>query len=101
MLRPKHPRVEDKAHLAFVRRHRCAICGTDQNIEAAHLRVGSINHDKESAGMQMKSSDRWAVALCTKHHREQHAAGNEIFWWASYGIDPFSLALSYGRERTE
>ena len=42
----------------------------------------------------MKSSDRWAVALCAKHHREQHAAGNELFWWASYGKDPFGIAFA-------
>jgi hypothetical protein len=29
-----------------------------------------------------------------EHHDEQHAAGNELLWWASKGIDPFGLALA-------
>jgi hypothetical protein len=99
MLRQKQPSVGDEAYLAWVRQQRCCLCGTDQNIEAAHLRVGSIKHDKPHGAMQMKSSDIWALPLCTRHHRMQHAAGDELVFWASFGINPFELAISYQRER--
>jgi hypothetical protein len=29
----------------------------------------------------------------------QHAAGDELVFWASFGINPFELAISYQRER--
>jgi len=57
-------------------------------VEAAHLRVGSINDGKPYTGMQEKPSDRWALPLCSKHHREQHSM-NELEFWASYNINPF------------
>jgi hypothetical protein len=44
--------------------------------------------------MGEKSSDKWALPLCGKHHREQHSM-NEREFWASYGIDPFALAMRY------
>jgi hypothetical protein len=44
--------------------------------------------------MAEKPDDKWTTPLCRKHHDEQHASGNELFWWASKGIDPFGLALA-------
>jgi len=93
MLRQREPRQHDKRHLDFVRSLPCCICGEDTTVEAAHIRTGSIPHGKRSTGLQEKPSDKWAVPLCGKHHREQHAAGNEIAWWASYGKDPFMIAI--------
>jgi len=99
MIEQRAPCVEDPAYLAWVREQRCVICGTDQNIEAAHLRVGSIPHHKTYGAMQMKSSDKWALPLCAKHHREQHANGDEMLWWSSKGIlDVFRLSISYQRD---
>jgi hypothetical protein len=43
--------------------------------------------------MQEKSSDKWALPLCNKHHREQHTM-NEMAFWKQYGLDPFMLAIS-------
>jgi hypothetical protein len=91
----RQPRERDEAYLAYIRQQRCCICGNDQGVQAAHLRMGSINDDKPSTGMAEKSSDRWAVPLCHKHHCEQHSFGDELGWWASYGIDPISLAMRY------
>lgn len=95
----RHPRVKDDAYLAWVRTQRCCLCGTDQNIEAAHLRVGSINHGKDYGALQMKSSDRWALPLCPRHHRMQHAFGDELEFWRSFGIDPFLLSQQYQRDQ--
>jgi len=101
MVEQRQPSVKDEAYLAWIRQQRCAICNTDQNVEAAHLRVGSIGDGKPITGMQMKSSDRWALPLCRRHHVEQHAAGDELKWWLSWGIDPFLLSISFQKERNQ
>lgn len=89
----KRPRIEDKEHLRFIRGLKCAICGA-QGPDAAHIRSASPLHGKPETGMQAKASDKFTVPLCRAHHDEQHAAGNELVWWASKRIDPFGLALA-------
>jgi hypothetical protein len=49
----KHKRVRDWAYLAWIREQPCALCG--RPAEAAHLRVGSVNHGKTYGGLGMKS----------------------------------------------
>lgn len=90
----RQPRQHDEEYLAYIRQQRCCICGDNTTVEAAHLRVGSINHDKRETGMGEKSSDRWALPLCHRHHALQHSM-NEREFWGRYGIDPFALALQY------
>jgi hypothetical protein len=94
-LRQRQPRERDPEYLAWLRTQPCCLCGDNTSTEAAHLRVGSINHDKRETGKGEKPSDKWALPLCGDHHRQQHAAGDELAWWASYGIDPFALAMRY------
>ncbi|MBR0741187.1 DUF968 domain-containing protein [Bradyrhizobium liaoningense] len=94
----KQPRAHDEAYLNYVRSLPCAICGDTTTVEAAHLRVGSIPHDKAYGAMQMKSSDKWALPLCGRHHREQHTM-NELEFWAKHGINPFELAISIGKAK--
>jgi Protein of unknown function (DUF968) len=93
-LRQKEPRVKDAKHLQYIRGLACCVCGDNTSTEAAHIRSGSINHGKRSAGMSEKSSDAWCLPLCGRCHREQHAFGDELKWWASKGIDPFMLAIT-------
>lgn len=93
-LRQRQPRQRDEKHLDFIRSLPCCICGDNTSTEAAHIRSGSINHGKNHTGMQEKSSDKWALPLCNRHHAEQHSFGNELKWWASKGVDPFMLAIS-------
>lgn len=90
------PRAHDEEYLAYIRQQPCCICGDNVSVEAAHLRVGLIGASvpKAATGMGEKSSDRWALPLCGDHHRQQHAM-NEREFWASYGIDPFALAMQY------
>jgi hypothetical protein len=92
----KQPREQDEAHLKWLRTLPCCICRDNTSTEAAHLRVGSINDGKRETGMAEKSSDKWALPLCGRHHREQHSM-NEMAFWASYGIDPLALAMQYTR----
>lgn len=73
-------RWKSQAHLNFVRRHACVNCGAVENIQAAHVRMGS------DAGMGRKPSDYFAVPLCGPHgsdagcHHEQHKHGERSFW---------------------
>jgi hypothetical protein len=92
-LRQREPRQKDNKHLAYIRSLPCCICG-GIDTEAAHIRVGSINHDKRESGMAEKPSDKWKVPLCNRHHREQHATGDELKFWDFHGINPFLLAIS-------
>jgi hypothetical protein len=89
----RDPRQHDDEYLNYIRQQRCCICGKTP-VDAAHLRVGSINDGKRDTGMAEKSSDKWALPLCARHHLQQHAM-NEREFWASYGIDPFALAMQY------
>ena len=97
-LRQKQPRIRDEKHLQYIRSLPCCICGDDTTTEAAHIRSGSINHGKSSTGMAEKPNDSWCVPLCGKHHREQHAFGNELEWWKCHGINPFILAMTLRAE---
>jgi hypothetical protein len=97
----RQPRQRDERHLAFIRSQRCCLCGTDQGVQAAHLRTGSINDGKPYGAMQMKSSDKWALPLCKRHHDMQHSM-NEAEFWSSFGVlDPFALAMQFSRKSNE
>lgn len=91
---PRTPRQRDDDYLAWIRQQPCCLCGDNLSVEAAHLRVGSVNDGKRYTGLAEKSSDKWALPLCGRHHREQHSM-NEREFWASYGINPFALAMTY------
>ena len=92
-------RERDPTYLAWLRTQPCCLCGTTTDIDAAHIRVGSINHDKPEGALGMKPHDRWAVALCRRHHREQHSM-NEMEFWLSYGLDPFALAMHFHEKKS-
>ena len=54
--------------------------------------MSNDRYAKAEAGVGQKPDDSWAVPLCNKCHRDQHKAGELVFWgtWA----DPFILALA-------
>ena len=89
----RRPRERDDKHLAFIRGLKCCVCGA-QGVDPAHIRSASAIHGKRETGGAEKPSDKWTVPLCRHHHDQQHAAGNELTWWASKRIDPFGLALA-------
>ncbi|WP_249155314.1 DUF968 domain-containing protein [Bradyrhizobium japonicum] len=91
----RDPRLREETYLAYIRTQPCCICGDNTSTEAAHVRVGSVNDGKRYTGMQEKSHDKWALPLCSRHHRESHAYGDELGWWLSYGLNPFLLAMKY------
>jgi hypothetical protein len=87
----RRPRVKNGGHLDFVRSLPCVICGDDTSTEATHVRMSCIADGKRSTGMAEKPSDWWAVPLCGKHHREQHAM-NERAFWKVFNVDPIRVA---------
>jgi hypothetical protein len=84
-------RVEDSAHLAFIRKLPSAVSGL-YGCEACHIRTGSAVHKKKHTGGQQKPDDAWCLPLAPDEHKAQHS-GNELEFWRSHGIDPFELAI--------
>ncbi len=86
ILIPKDKRIRDKAHLAFVARQPCLICGR-KPAHAHHLRFA------QSRAMAMKVSDEFTLPLCAGHHDDLHRAGDERIWWTRQGIKaPLDIA---------
>jgi hypothetical protein len=89
----RKPRVEVGSHLEFIRKLPCLGCGRRMNVEAAHLRFADPLYGKRETGQREKSSDRWVLPLCARHHAEQHT-GNELVFWQQIGLDdPLMMAL--------
>lgn len=89
-------RWRSQAHLNHVRSFACAVCWSDVNIEAAHVRMGS------GAGLGQKPDDFRAVPLCGHGggkdggegcHARQHRFGEPTFWSTAGfgGMDPEAL----------
>ena len=79
------------AHRAWVRRHHCCVPGClNIPIECAHVRTGT------DGGVSLKPSDRWAISLCSHHHREQHQVGEAAFE-KRYRINLYELACEFAR----
>lgn len=113
MIGARDPRERDPAYMAWIAGLPCAICmvhGTVRwGVHVAHLRAGSLEHDKRSTGMAEKPSDRpWTSPLCPTHHvngpNSQHAFGDEVAFWRLHGLDPFDLCVAlseaYGAGRS-
>lgn len=86
----KTKRIEDPAHLAFIRKLPSAVSG-QYGCEACHIRTGSAIHKKKPTGLQQKPDDFWVLPLTPSEHREQHSE-HELAFWRRHGIDPFELA---------
>jgi hypothetical protein len=82
---PEPRRVRDKAHVRFVSKQPCLVCGR-QPADAHHLRFA------QSPALGRKVSDEFTVPLCRVHHRELHRCGDEAEWWNRSGIDPLATA---------
>lgn len=90
--RKKRPRVEDGAHLKFIRGLPCIVTGKRDRIEAAHIRYGEITYGKRETGSGQKPDDRWTIPLHADEHRLQHTM-NEREYWNQKGIDPLKIAM--------
>lgn len=94
--RQRRPRRERPDHLAFVRSLPCVVCGSRDNVHAAHVRYGDPRYGKRPTGMGEKPSDAFTVPLCARDHLDgpdaQHRS-NERKWWLGRGIDPLEVAV--------
>ena len=92
-LRQRQPRIQDKAHCAFIRRLPCLITGRTDGVECAHIRYADLRFDKRETGKAERPSDQWTVPLHHELHRAQHATG-ERDWWRLQGINPITICLA-------
>lgn len=79
-------RLRDRNHLRHVASRPCLICGRNRT-QAHHVKFLQPN------AMGRKVSDEFTVPLCSTHHGELHASGNELHWWQGKGIDPEPIAM--------
>jgi hypothetical protein len=92
----KKQRQNIEAHLRFIRSLPCLVTGA-RPVEAAHIRYADMRYGKRLTGTGEKPDDHWVVPLSPASHRDQHAAGDELAWWKSKGIDPLFVALALWR----
>ena len=82
---PLPRRYRNKAHLRYVARQPCLLCGRKPS-DPHHLRF------MQPRALGRKASDEFSVPLCRIHHRLVHRVGNEAAWWKEAGIDPIAVA---------
>lgn len=97
-LKPERtPRQLKQSHIDFLKRLPCVCClmtGVETyGCDPAHIRTTSLMHGKGETGGGRRADDRWCLALCRRHHDQQHNTGSERNFWSMYRIDPFLLAL--------
>lgn len=83
-------RIEDPAHLAYIRKLPSLISG-HMGCEACHIRYGSPEHRKAKTAKGRKPDDLYSVPMLPAEHRAQHATNEQRFWKA-VGIDPLAVA---------
>jgi hypothetical protein len=88
---PEPRRVRDKAHIKYVTKHPCLICGRHPS-DPHHLRFA------QQRALARKVSDEFTVPLCRSHHREVHRVSDEAAWWKQSGIDALEAANKLWRE---
>ena len=54
----RQPRIEDAAHLAFVRTLPCLVCGRPGPNDPAHIRAAAPTYGKRRTGMGEKPDDK-------------------------------------------
>lgn len=98
-LRQRQPRVEDPAHLEFVRSKPCCVCRRPPRSEAAHIRMVDLKRGKGYTGKGVKPDDRWTVPLCSNQpgvrigcHYAQSDRRSEAAFWHARRLDPFAIA---------
>ena len=95
-LRQRQPRQKDEKFLRFLRQQRCCVCSHAPPVHAAHIRMGSIEHNKRPTGMGERPDDRWSLPVCVVCHLDGngsiHRMGEEAFW--ANKTDPFQLAIA-------
>ena len=79
-------RVRDRKYLNSARTNRCAACGSETGVIAAHIRTGN------RGGVGLKPSDCCVEFLCDRHHREQEANPGPEWWYEEVRREPTTLS---------
>ena len=82
---PEPRRIRDKAHIKFIAKQPCLICGRSPS-DAHHLRFA------QHRAIGRKASDEFTVPLCRVHHREVHNSADEVAWWQRCRVDALTQA---------
>jgi ERF superfamily len=82
---PEPRRVRDKAHIRFICKQPCLVCGR-RPADPHHLRFA------QQPALGRKVSDEFTVPLCRVHHRDVHRCSDESEWWTRSGVDPLAIA---------
>jgi hypothetical protein len=88
---PEPRRLRDKAHIRYVSKRPCLICGR-QPSDPHHIRFA------QQRALGRKVSDEFIVPLCRTHHREVHRSSDEVAWWRQAGVDALAAAHKLWRE---
>ncbi len=72
-----------EAHLDCIRQLPCCICFPLKGGDPHHLKAQTGER-----GMGLRSTDKWAVPICRRHHDEVERIGsrNEFAWFKEHGI---------------
>lgn len=97
--RRRLPDRESDAHLDYVARLPCCVCGRSAPSDPAHIRI-DIPPEGQKGGAGLKTGDRYAVPLCRSRpsqlylgcHGRQH--GGERSFWIQVGADAHELAAA-------
>ena len=87
----RFPRRREEKYLRFIRTFKCAVCGDNSSVEAAHVRKADPSIGKFNSGIGQKPDDCFVVPLCSRCHRRQHEIGETNFWGH---MDAVKLALA-------
>lgn len=92
--RQKHPRQENKKHLAFIRGLPCLVTAPAcvGAVQAHHIRYADLRYGKRDLGRE-RADDWWTVPLCLFHHDLLHRGGEKDFW-RKVGINPLPVAMA-------
>jgi ERF superfamily len=85
---PEPRRIRDKAHIKFIAKQPCLICGRNPS-DAHHLRFA------QHRAIGRKVSDEFTVPLCRVHHREAHDSADEVAWWQRGRVNALTQARNF------
>ena len=78
--------IRDQKYLKYVRDHYpCAVCGTDQDIQAHHITYA------EPRALGRKNSDKYVIPICAVDHFKLHHYGEKSYW-KKKGLEPLIYA---------
>ena len=94
--RRNSPRPAEKSapgFLKWLRGRECALASSRDMLCGGRIEAAHVDHGGDK-GVGTKASDRFAIPLCSEHHRIQHSRGWRTFE-ASWQFDALEAAEAY------